>query len=105
MSKASQPVYENWSALSLLTESNISSRLYSTLLEERKSLIQALAELLVNSDRLKQPIKKKDLKVFEKGSIKKKRQILLSNKYRKKIVPKICKAAILYLKDGSRQSD
>lgn len=98
MSKA---VYANWKALSLLSEPGLSKRLYTTLLEEKKLLVQALAELIVNADTLDQKIKKQDLKTFGKGSIKKKRELLLSQHYRQKVVPKICEVGLKYLKDGS----
>ena len=98
MSKA---VYDNWKALSLLSEPGLSRRLYLTLLEEKKLLVQALAELIINADTLDQKIKKRDLRTFEKGSLKKKRELLLKRHYRQKVVPKICQAGLKYLKDGS----
>ena len=93
-------IYDNWNALLLLSESGLSKRLYSTLLEERKLLVQALAELIVNSD---QKVKKPDLKTFEKGSLRKKRKLLLSDNYRKKLVPKICELGLKYLKNGGNE--
>ncbi len=90
-------VYDNWNALLLLSESGLSKKLYTTLLEEKKLLVQALAELIVNSE---QKIKGLDLKTFQKGSLKKKRQLLLSDNYRKKLVPKICELGLKYLKNG-----
>lgn len=84
----------------MLSEVGLSKRLYSALLEEKKLLAQAVSELLVNADILNQKIKKQDLKVFEKGSLKKKRELLLTNRYRKKVVPIICEAGLKYLKDG-----
>lgn len=98
---AGRHVYDNWNALLLLCEPSLSKRLYSTLLDERKMLVQALAELIVNADVLKQKVKKGDLKTFEKGSTKKKRKLLLEHRYRVKVVPKICQAGVKYLKDGS----
>ena len=93
-------MYDNWNALSLLSETGLSKCLYTTLLKEKKLLVQALAELIVNSD---QKIKKPDLKVFEKGSHKKKRQLLLSDHYRKRVVPKICELGLKYLKNGGSE--
>lgn len=99
-SVAGRHVYDNWNVLLLLCEP-VSKRLYLTLLDERKLIVQALAELIVNADILKQKIKKDDLKTFEKGSSKKKRELLLKRHYRLKVVPKICQAGVKYLKDGS----
>lgn len=102
MSNVAGPhVYDNWNALLLLSEPTLSKRLYSTLLEEKKLLVQAVAELIVNSDILQQKIKKRDLKTFEKGTTKRKRELLLGRNYRQKVVPKICKTAVKYLKNGS----
>ena len=75
-------VYDNWKALSLLSEPTLSKRLYFTLVEEKKLLTQALAELIINSELLDLKVKKQDLKVFEKGSLKRKRKLLLSEYYR-----------------------
>ena len=101
MAVASDSVYSNWKALSLLSEPKLSKRLYSTLLEEQKLLVQALSELLVNADVLGVTIKKRESKTFERGSAKKKRELLSTNRYRKEVVPKLCREALIYLKDGS----
>ena len=85
----------------MLSDPGLTKRLYTTLLEEKKLLVQALAELIVNADVLNQKVKKKDSKVFEKGSPKKKRELLLQHNYQQKVVPKICEAGLKYLKDGS----
>ncbi len=100
-SVAGRHVYDNWNVLLLLCESGLSKRLYLTLLDERKLLVQALSELIVNAEVLDQKISKSDLKTFQKGSTKKKRELLLKRHYRLKIVPKVCKAGVKYLKDGS----
>ena len=100
MSKA---IVVNWKALDLLSDPGLSRCLYSTLLEEKKLLVQALAELLLNSEAFNHRVKKEDTKVFGKGSVKKKRELLLTRRYRLKVVPKICEAGLKYLKDGSDQ--
>lgn len=64
-------------------------------------LVQALSELIVNAEVLDQKISKSDLETFQKGLTKKKRELLIKPNYRLKIVPKVCKAGVKYLKDGS----
>lgn len=113
MSKiAGRAIYDNWQVLSLLSEQGLSKRLYSALLDEKPSVVKALAELLYNaslevfSTKLKKPLRKSDLKVLTdtKGSITKKRRLLSREYYRKSVIPTICEAALKYL-DGGRKGN
>ena len=115
MSKiASRAIYDNWRVLSLLSEQGLSKRLYSTLLDEKPSIVKALAKLLYNASlqvfttttKLKKPLRKSDLKVLTdtKGSITKKRRLLSRQYYRKSVIPTICEAALKYL-DGGRKGN